>query len=303
MTGLYGTPLLPPGDWFLATESTLRYTLCIHHYIGCSWQIVMYKYHNIIGKLHCNTCFKYCIGCNWYYITYAYCYMISKCHYTMCFNHFTWCNWYYCVFYAILLYANIIAFCHFLVSLCVSHVVRLCHHYVLVKHCYVLSCHDHVLVRPCYVQEVMESVCNPLFKKDISKSRTQNCSTFNESNQPWFSENCKQKREVFFRNLDVYRFNKDDNECRVNMVKARSDYKKELRKSRLEYRQVQTQQLEMHRYDNAKSYWKLLKKSCSSNSVKTLSFQSFADYFKAINNPDSIYFQQMMTFHILINVI
>ena len=72
----------------------------------------------------------------------------------------------------------------------------------------------------------MESVCNPLFKKDISKSRAQNCSTFNESNQPWFSENCKQKREVFFRNLDVYRFNKDDNECRVNMVKARSDYKK-----------------------------------------------------------------------------
>ena len=75
------------------------------------------------------------------------------------------------------------------------------------------------------------------------------------------------------------------------MVKARSDYKKELRKSRLEYRQVQTQQLEMHRYDNAKSYWKLLKKSCSSNSVKTLSSQSFADFFKAINNPDSIYFQ------------
>ena len=65
-------------------------------------------------------------------------------------------------------------------------------------------------------QEVMESVCNPLFKKDISKSRLQNCSTFNESNQPWFSENCKQKREIFFRNLDVYRFNKGDNECRVN---------------------------------------------------------------------------------------
>ena len=46
-------------------------------------------------------------------------------------------------------------------------------------------------------QEVMESVCNPLFKKDISKSRLQNCSTLNDSNQPWFSENCKQKREVF----------------------------------------------------------------------------------------------------------
>ena len=85
-------------------------------------------------------------------------------------------------------------------------------------------------------QETIESVCNPLFKKDISKSRVQNYSTFNESNQPWFSEDCKQKRDVFFRNLDVYRLNKDDNECRVNMVKARSDYKNVLRKSRLEYR-------------------------------------------------------------------
>ena len=57
-------------------------------------------------------------------------------------------------------------------------------------------------------QETIESVCNPLFKKDISKSRVQNYSTFNESNQRWFSENCKQKRYVFFRNSDVYRLNK-----------------------------------------------------------------------------------------------
>ena len=31
-----------------------------------------------------------------------------------------------------------------------------------------------------------------------------------------------------------------------------------LRNSRLEYRQVQKQQFEMHRYDNTKSNWKLL---------------------------------------------
>ena len=85
--------------------------------------------------------------------------------------------------------------------------------------------------------------------------------------------------------------NKDVNECRLNMVKARSDYKNVLRKSRLEYRQLETQKLEMHRYDNAKSYWKLLKKSCSSNSVKIFNAQGFADYFTAINNPDSRYFQ------------
>ena len=33
------------------------------------------------------------------------------------------------------------------------------------------------------------------------------------------------------------------------------------------------------------------KKSCTSNSTKNLSSQHFADYFKAINNPDSRFFQ------------
>ena len=66
-------------------------------------------------------------------------------------------------------------------------------------------------------QEIIEEVCNPLFKKDISKPRVQNCPIVDESNQPWFNGNCKQKREVFFRTLDVYRLNKDDNDYRVNM--------------------------------------------------------------------------------------
>ena len=47
-------------------------------------------------------------------------------------------------------------------------------------------------------QEIIDSVCKPLFKKSISKSNVNKCSTFNEINQPWFNENCKQKREFFF---------------------------------------------------------------------------------------------------------
>ena len=47
-------------------------------------------------------------------------------------------------------------------------------------------------------KEIIEEVCNPLFKKDISKPRVQNCPIVDESNQPWFNGNCKQKREVFF---------------------------------------------------------------------------------------------------------
>ena len=51
--------------------------------------------------------------------------------------------------------------------------------------------------------------------------------------------------------------------------------------------------LEKHRFDNAKSYryWKMLKQSCYTNSAKTLTYQNFAEYFKAVNNPDSRFFQ------------
>ena len=74
------------------------------------------------------------------------------------------------------------------------------------------------------------------------------------------------------------------------MVQARSEYKKVLRHSRYEYRKLKPQKLEKARYENAKSYGKLLKKICGSNASKKLTSQHFVDYFKAINNPDSRFF-------------
>ena len=87
------------------------------------------------------------------------------------------------------------------------------------------------------------------------------------------------------------------------MVKARSDYKKVLRNSRMEYRKLQTQQLEMHRYDNAKSYWKLLKQACSTNSLKTILIK-ILKILLIILRPLTIliagFFNQMKTFYISI---
>ena len=74
------------------------------------------------------------------------------------------------------------------------------------------------------------------------------------------------------------------------MVQARSEYKKVLRKSRYAHRKLETQKLEKARYENAKDYWKLLKKSMFIKCTKTLTSQHFAEYFKAINNPDSTFF-------------
>ena len=96
---------------------------------------------------------------------------------------------------------------------------------------------------------------------------------------------------MFYSCLDMYRLDKNDINLRENMVGARSEYKRVLRKSRYDHRKSKTQQLEESRFENAKNYWKLLKKLCPSNSPKTLKSQHFANYFKAINNPDSRFFQ------------
>ena len=83
------------------------------------------------------------------------------------------------------------------------------------------------------------------------------------------------------------------------MVQSRSEDKKVLRQSRYAYRKLETQKLEKAIYENAKDYWKLLKKLCSSNAPKTLTSQHFADYFKVINNPESTFFKEMMMFYFI----
>ena len=137
-------------------------------------------------------------------------------------------------------------------------------------------------------QNTIESVCTPLFKKNIVSKN--DCSNI-ESKQPWYNEECKLKRNIFYNCLNNYRLDKQDATSRGAMVRARSAYKRVLRLSKYEYRKHKTQKLKKARYENAKNYWKMLKNLCSSNSPKKLTSQHFADYFKAINNPDSRFFQ------------
>jgi hypothetical protein len=54
---------------------------------------------------------------------------------------------------------------------------------------------------------------------------------------------------------------------------------------------INTQKLESLRSKNVKEYWKLLKRLSSRNNVNNVSSKEFANYFKSINNPDSIFFQ------------
>ena len=75
------------------------------------------------------------------------------------------------------------------------------------------------------------------------------------------------------------------------MTHARTEYKGCIRKAKYAFDKLQTNKLENARLKNAKEYWKLLKGTCSQTKSKSLTSDIFADYFKAINDPNDHFFQ------------
>ena len=132
----------------------------------------------------------------------------------------------------------------------------------------------------------MDDVCSPLFqrKNKFDFNQKENIDT----NKKWFDEECKTARDLFFNNLNMYRKCKTDFN-RINMCKARSEYKHIIRKKRFESRKDNTSKLLKARVSNAKELWKLLIGVSVNSSPKTVSADTFAKFFKAINNPDSNY--------------
>jgi hypothetical protein len=90
--------------------------------------------------------------------------------------------------------------------------------------------------------------------------------------------------------LNIYRAeNTEENRC--NFSKARTEYKSCIRNKKFEYNKKQTQKLEDMRLKNAKEYWKMLKGAKSEQKSNILKADNFLDYFKSVNDPDSIFFQ------------
>ena len=137
------------------------------------------------------------------------------------------------------------------------------------------------------ITEGLENCSKPLFSKPLSDCENQNYRN-TERNQPWFNDDCRIKRTEYYRFLYILREGKTDIN-RVNMVTARSAFKRALRLARHRFDQLQTQRLNDFRYKNAKAYWKLLKGAANVSQPK-LSLNNFASYFKAINNPDSPFY-------------
>lgn len=134
---------------------------------------------------------------------------------------------------------------------------------------------------------IIHEVSAPLFKKSIKPENVK--STFsNEKENPWYNDACHEKKYCFLHMLDKYRHLKTD-ENRVNMVKARSEYKSVLRKSKYEYDREKTNKFVSSKNKNAKQYWNMLKELAHVKPAN-IALSSFEEYFKAINNPADPFF-------------
>ena len=122
------------------------------------------------------------------------------------------------------------------------------------------------------------------------KKKCQNgCTETKRKDACYFDDECKKLKHDYYDNLNLYR----NNPCeatRVDMVHARSNYKNTLRKKKYIYDSSQSHKLDTARFYNAKQYWKMLRDSVVNNKC-SLSSNDFLDYFKSINDPDSVFYQ------------
>ena len=76
------------------------------------------------------------------------------------------------------------------------------------------------------------------------------------------------------------------------MVRARSVYKNSVRSFNYEQDNIKTHKLLSARFSNAIEYWRMLKECNVPKGPKSISLYTFSEYFRAINNPDSLFFKQ-----------
>ena len=139
----------------------------------------------------------------------------------------------------------------------------------------------------CFVG-ILDSVYEPLFEKKLP------CNIDNIGNQSrtglLLNEDCENKKFNFLNRLNIYRHSINDIN-RIEMVRARTEYKRSVRIYRFECRKQKTRQLLDLKYKTAKSYWKLLKDSQNTDKSNSLTAQKFSKYFKSINDTDTPFYQ------------
>jgi len=153
---------------------------------------------------------------------------------------------------------------------------------------FIESCVNGQDIDACISQfsDIIDDVVSPICKRVTIDSDTQQRNTHIENR--WFTTECYEKRQIFYKQLNMYRQDKNENN-RIYMRKARSDYKACIRKCKYEYDKLKTSELIDARFKNAKLYWKLLK-GCAGVKKSTISLSVYEQYFKSVKNPDDSFF-------------
>ena len=95
----------------------------------------------------------------------------------------------------------------------------------------------------------------------------------------------------------IFRTLKND-ESRIMMTREMSEYKRTIRCARYEFDKQKTLRFEQA-IVNTKLYWTMLKESANVKSSTTVNLDMFEKYFKAVNDPDDPFLDQMKMFYIL----
>ena len=139
--------------------------------------------------------------------------------------------------------------------------------------------------------DLMDKICDPFFAKnnrcDDGKSFTFNSRV---KDQPWFDEECREKRQMFYIELNNFRINKNDCNQR-KLSEAQRNFKNEIRRKRYAFDKSKTKKLIVSKSTNVKEYWRLLKKAINIENKMSISSSRFADNFQAINNPTDHFYQ------------
>ena len=146
----------------------------------------------------------------------------------------------------------------------------------------ILECANELDVQSCVSEfvNIIHKVSSPLFKKTI---KHENMKPASANENPWYNEACHDKKYCFLHMLEKYRQSKTD-ENRINMVRARSEYKTIIRKCKYEYDREKTNKFVKSNNKNAKQYWNMLKELAHVKPAN-IALSSFEAYFKAVNNP------------------
>ncbi|MCG8033540.1 MAG: reverse transcriptase family protein, partial [Candidatus Thiodiazotropha taylori] len=136
---------------------------------------------------------------------------------------------------------------------------------------------------------LMEKVCDSLFSKNLSEY-SNNSDIEQTSNQPWFDDECRRLRNLFYASLNTYRRCKTLNN-QTELTTARSNYKKKLRQKRYIFMKEKTTKLMVSKSKNVKEYWKLLKHAANLKTKCTIDARRFSEYFHAISDPNDRFYQ------------